>query len=85
MRQSITTKYFGPTDRTGSRIKATSSGGLSKTVPYDHALDLDNNHKAAAVALCKKQGWTGRIAVGGAAKGTGNVFVFVDYDTFDLK
>lgn len=85
MRQSITTKYLGPTDRTGSRIKATSSGGLSRTVHYDHALDLDDNHKAAAVALCKKMEWKGKLAVGGGVKGTGNVYVFIDTDTFEIK
>jgi len=85
MRQSITTKYIGPTDRTGSRIKATSSSGLSKTIHYDDALDTDDNHKAAAIALCKKMDWKGRLATGGAPKGTGNVYVFIDADTFEVK
>lgn len=84
MRQSITTKYIGPTNARGSRVKATSSSGLSVTLMWDHALDVNGNHASAARALCRKLGWSGRLAVGGAPKGTGNVFVFVDSDTFDV-
>jgi hypothetical protein len=57
----ITTKYLGPTDTRGSRIKAscdkhsiTVSCGLSVIVPYDHALDSFDNHAAAARALAVK-------------------------------
>lgn len=54
--QAIQTKYFGPTNARGSRIKATAPAG-SMTVPYDHALNIDQNHKAAATALANKFGW----------------------------
>lgn len=56
--QAILTKYLGPTNVRGSRIKATARAG-SVTASYDHALDADGNHKAAAAALCAKMGWTG--------------------------
>lgn len=82
MRQSIATKYIGPTNHKGSRVKATSSSGLSITIHWNYALDTDDNHKRAAVALCGKLGWSGRLAVGGAPKGCGNVYVFVDADSF---
>lgn len=85
MRQSITTKYFGPTSHRGSKVKATSSSGLSRTIEWDYALDSDGNHKAGAVALCKQLGWTGKLAIGGASKGAGNVYVFVDYDAFEIN
>jgi hypothetical protein len=74
MRQSITTKYLGPTDRRGTRVKATSSAGLSVTVGWDDALSDTDNYAAAAVALCKKLGWSGTLAVGGGV----NVYVFVE-------
>jgi hypothetical protein len=48
--QAITTKYFGPTNARGSRIKATAERG-SITVPYDHSLTNQANHVAAAQAL----------------------------------
>lgn len=55
--QAIQTKYMGPTNTRGSRIKATAAAG-SITVGYDHALDVEGNHVAAAKALCAKLGWT---------------------------
>lgn len=79
MRQAIETKFLGPTNVRGSRIKATAQAG-SVTVPYDHALNSEANHTAAAVALCAKFGWKGTIMGGGKADGRGNVFVFVDGD-----
>lgn len=84
MRQSIATKYIGPTDRRSSRVKATSSSGLSRTIEWDDSLGIDENHKAAAVALCARLKWSGKIAIGGGPKGVGNVYVFIDTDTFEV-
>lgn len=75
-RQAISTKYLGPTNTRGSRIKASSGSGVSVTVPYDHGLDSFANHQAAAEALCKKLKWTGTL-VGGGTVG-GYCFVFKD-------
>lgn len=55
--QAIQTKYLCPTNSRGSRIKATCEGG-SVTVGYDHALNIDDNHRAACEALITKLGWT---------------------------
>lgn len=85
MAQSINTKYFGATDRRGARIKATSSSGWSRTVGYDDNLSTDGNHNAAAVALCKRLDWTGRLAVGGGRKGDGNVYVFIDASAITVR
>lgn len=54
--QAIQTKYLGPTDTRGSRIRAVCEAG-SVTVGYDHSLNAEGNHKAAAKALCEKLGW----------------------------
>lgn len=55
--QAIVTKYVGPSNTRGSRIKATAKAG-SVTVGYDHALNIDGNHRAAAEALRAKMKWT---------------------------
>ena len=56
--QAITTKYAGPTNTRGTRIIAKAAAGRV-SVGYDHALNLEDNHAAAAQALAAKLGWTG--------------------------
>lgn len=79
IRQAIVTKYFGPGNVKGSRIKATASAG-GVTVPYDHSLNTDGNHAAAAQALATKYAWVGSWVGGGMPEGNGNVFVCVETD-----
>lgn len=60
IRQAITTKYIGPTNFKGSRVKAiwrNPSGGLTVTLNWDYALNSEENHRAAAEALMAKYGW----------------------------
>lgn len=75
MTQAIVTKYIGPTDTKGSRIKATCSSG-SLTIPYPHELSGDDVHRKAAETLVAKMGWMGyeNMLVGGMPDG-GCVFV----------
>jgi hypothetical protein len=54
--QAIITTYHGPTNTRGSRITAKCAAG-SVSVGYDHALNIDGNHCAAAQALRAKLGW----------------------------
>jgi hypothetical protein len=54
--QAIVTKFLGPTNSRGSRIKATASAA-SITVSYDHRLNPEQNHDAACRALVAKLGW----------------------------
>lgn len=75
MRQAIITKYLPPTNSRGARVKAKCYAG-SVTIPWDDALDVDDNHTAAAVALCKKLGWRGELHGGGLPDGAGNAYVF---------
>lgn len=84
MRQSINTRYIGPTNYRGSRVKARSSSGLSLTIGWDDALGTDENHRAAARALAVKLGWAGRWIAGAAADGRGNVYVQDDGDGFEV-
>lgn len=74
--QAIETRYLGPTNTKSGRIKATAWAG-SITVPYDHALNSEDNHRAAAMALVAKLQWQGTFAQGGNAKGNGYYFVNV--------
>ena len=76
--QAITTKYLGPTDHRGTRVKATCAAG-SLTVPWDYALNAPDNHAAAVMALADKLGWEGPWHLGGTK--TGYVGVQVDQDT----
>jgi hypothetical protein len=54
--QAIQTKYMGPTNTKGSRIKATCAAG-SVTIDYPHELTGMDCHAAAAKALVYKMGW----------------------------
>ena len=54
--QAIITKYFGPTNSRGSRIKATCAAG-SVTISYPYELSGQACHRAAADALVQKMGW----------------------------
>lgn len=80
--QAIITKYFGPGNVRGSRIKATAAAG-SLFMPYDHCLDSDGNHRKAAELLCEKMGWVSSpnnlytTLVQGQLPNGDNVFTFL--------
>ena len=80
--KAIWTKYIGPTNYRGSRIKATAEdrngfgAAIAVTVEYDDALSIEANHDAAALALCAKMGWPGDLMRGGRPDGRGNVYTF---------
>jgi hypothetical protein len=76
--KAIITKYHGPTDTRGSRISAKDEDGNRVSIPYRHDLNQLHAHTEAAISLCTKMGWTGRIVAGGI-KG-GFAFVFTDAD-----
>jgi hypothetical protein len=79
--QAIVTKYLGPTDRRGSRVKASCEAGTI-TLVWDDALSSSGNHEAVACALAVKLTWAidlahfrRKYAAGGLPSGAGNVFV----------
>ena len=77
--QAIITKYFGPTNTRGSRIRAKASAG-SVSVPYDHALNGPENHDVAAVKLAEKYKWLddgSELVGGGTPDGAGYAYVLV--------
>jgi hypothetical protein len=73
--KAIETRYFGPSNVKGSRIKAFDCDNNSVTIGYPHELSGEDCHRKAAEALCAKMKWTGEL-VGGSTK-KGYVFVFV--------
>jgi hypothetical protein len=73
LRQAIETKYLGPTNSRGPRIKATAQAG-SRTADYLHNLNIEENHSHAARQLAEKLGWKGNWYGGGTPKGD---YVFV--------
>lgn len=79
----IHTKYLGPTNHRGSRIRATLAEGWgikTLTLNYDPALTSLANHKAAAQALADKLGLLGKwYRYSGA-----NCYVFVRAEIVDL-
>lgn len=77
--QAIVTKFLGPTDFKGSRIKAMCQAG-SITISRECADSIDNAHRAAASALIAKLGWHGTWAGGHSASGSGMVFVPLTFD-----
>lgn len=75
--QAITTKYLGPTNFRGGRIKASAAAG-SMTMPYEHGAGIERNHAMAVQALANKYGWSSRWAQGGMPCGSGYCFVAFD-------
>jgi hypothetical protein len=74
--KAIITKYIGPTDTKGSRIKASDEDGHSITISYPHELSGEAVHRKAAEALCQKMNWKGTMVSGSLRNAY--VFVFVD-------
>lgn len=77
--KAIKTTYKGPTNVRGSRIVATDGDGNRITLPWDHSINGEKNHARAAIALCAKMQWSGKLAEGSLRDG--HVFVFIDADS----
>lgn len=83
---AIQTKFLGPTNFRGSRIKATLMSGnqgpndpklKSVTLSWDYAKNPDHNHLAAAQELLARQSWMDRKLIEGWTA-TGRVFVVTE-------
>ena len=69
MSKAIETKYLGPTNYRGSRIKAYEPDGQSVTISYDYGLNDHDLHKKAAQALLDKMNWPYEIIGGHTRRG----------------
>ena len=77
--QTIQTKYLGATQTKGERIKATTSGGISKTIALDYGLSTAGAHRKAVQALLAVDDlkyWTGTLV--GHNLNDGMIWVFED-------
>jgi hypothetical protein len=76
---AVHTKYIGPSNTKGSRIKAYFSDGRSITRPVDHALDGMKRHAVVAQELIAKElrhSPDCGLVYGDSADGKGYVFCF---------
>lgn len=75
MRQAIQTKFLGPTNFRGSRVKAFCAAG-SLIHSWDHSQNDFDNHQAAALKLQVKLGWAEKNSLfAGSLKDGSLVFV----------
>jgi hypothetical protein len=68
-RQAIETKYIGPTNQRGARIRATPVGGGDLMHNWNYSLGIEGNHFAAAEALRVELNWSSIKAGSATAKG----------------
>jgi hypothetical protein len=69
MAVAILTRYLGPTNYMGSRVKAYTETGIQKTITWDDALSVEDNHRLAVGTLARAKGWTGRWVGGSTGEG----------------
>ena len=80
--KAIWTRYYGPGNVRGSRVRAVAEirnsfgAEIGLTIWWDDALSVEQNHDAAALALCAKMGWPGNLMRGCRPDGVGNVYTF---------
>jgi hypothetical protein len=77
-RQAIQTKFLGPTNSRGSRVKAFAAAG-SVTISWDPRLNPERNHKAAAEIFANRMNWEGTWNAGTLPNGD-MVFVVTEID-----
>ena len=80
--KAISVKYLCPTDHKGARLKATDGDGNSITISYPHEASPPKCQAQAAIALCKKMGWSGELISGHVNNAW--VFVFAEADRFPI-
>ena len=77
--KAIITKYCGPSNCKGSRIKAKAEGVPAIFISYPYALSGEDVHRKAAEELANKYGWLKdyRLVGGGLPDMTGYAFVLI--------
>jgi hypothetical protein len=82
--QGVLTRYLGPTNNRGTRVKAVTPSGDALTVPWDYSQGESENHRTAAVALLEKLGWryeelvTGIVLIGSRSHGYAHTLLVRD-------
>jgi hypothetical protein len=78
--QAIQTKFLGPTNSRGSRVKAFAAAG-SVTIAWNHRINSEQNHRAAAEMFANRMNWSGTWSAGTLPSGD-MVFVSTEGDQF---
>jgi hypothetical protein len=72
--KAIQVKYLSCTNHKPSRWKAFAEGGLQIVLPYDHAMNAEENARSAAIALITKMQWRSQITGAGGLPNGDYVF-----------
>lgn len=81
--KAIKTKYFGPSNVRGSRVIASDDDGNRIILSWADNLNGDENHRHAAMMLCKKMNWTGRLCMGKLKDSYIHTFI-ADWTAYDV-
>lgn len=74
MKQAIETKFLGPTNHRGARVKAASGSGKSFVMEWNYAVSAEKNHEMAAKILCDQLRWSGDMIMGSLKNSYAHVF-----------
>lgn len=77
MRQAIITKFHGPTNTKGDRIKASAAAGYIWH-EWNWELNQEGNHRQAMVKLVEKLGWQGEWIGGGMPDGNSCCWIMLE-------
>lgn len=83
MLAAITTRYLPAIGSKGPRMIARSKAGRV-IVGYDHSTDCTGNHRAVALELARRHGWSGRWAGGVLPANQGHAWVIVSMGSEEL-
>jgi hypothetical protein len=72
--KAITTKFLPATSHRGPRVTAFDANRNRIVIAWDDEFDAGENHKAAALALCRKMDWQMPIVGGWIKEGMCWVF-----------
>lgn len=76
-KQTIITKYLGPSNKRGSRVSAKSTAGHRIVIEWDDSLNSEKNHYEAMKRLASQLNWNSYpTAIAGTLKGGSIVWVF---------
>ncbi len=83
MFQAMTTKYFGPTNHRGARIRV-KAAAKTTFFPWDYALNPWDNHAEAMRQFAEKRHWSPDFIMGSLPCG-GYVGVYADIPGIQLR
>ncbi len=77
--QAITTRYHAPTDKLDSRVSAKTASGVRMIMDWNSTLNCEENHRAAARAMCHDLAWSTTFVSAGLSRDGDMVHVLTDH------